>query len=211
MHRLNLHLSANSSLVISLLVFLSTSGYFSGGHLSDLSKSLLETFLLISYSSLTLVFHTEDNPQNCLLISVRHTPIPTKSPLGNNKNIQIILKQGIYSVVSTGSSCTLFALAAGSRVQVVLPMNTSSSWKFYLGFFNNLMNILKCLLLAVLFFHIISSMVSSQFVNYLAQNNRALCISENNSKGTQVCPVHLQVFLCVFYTAYGLNMFCGGF
>lgn len=97
MHRLNLHLSANSSLIISLLVFLSTSGYFSGGHLSDLSKSLLETFLLISYSSFTLVFHTEDNLQNCLLISVRHTPIQTKSPLGNNKNIQIILKQGIHS------------------------------------------------------------------------------------------------------------------
>lgn len=128
MHRLNLHLSANSSLVISLLIFLFLKWLLCRWRFeSDLSKSLLETFLcpaLISHFSLTPVFHTEWQYTKLLAhFSQAHPHMDKKSFREYRKCTDYFETRYIKCGVSW-EHCILFALAAGLTVQVLFPINT---------------------------------------------------------------------------------------
>lgn len=97
----------------------------------------------------------------------------------------------------------LFTLAAGLRARVLFPMYTSSSQNFCLAFFNSLMNILKYLLPAILFFHIISPTIISQFGKYLAQNMYSVIqIRAPREHRSVLC-------MCRFFSMFStLSMFC---
>lgn len=102
-----------------------------------------------------------------LLISLRHTHIQAKS-FREYKKLTFFWNK-IYKVWSLmGAAGMLFTLAVDFRVTGSFSNEhfSSSSWNFCLAFFDSLMNILNCLLPAVLLLYIISPKISSQFMCY---------------------------------------------
>lgn len=129
MHRLNLHLSANSSLVISLPIFLFLKWPLCRWRFeSDLRKSLLETFLcpaLISHSSLTPVFHTEWQSTKLLAHFSQAHPHTDKKSFREYRKCTDYFETRYIKCGVLWEHCILFTLAAGLTVQVLFPINTS--------------------------------------------------------------------------------------
>lgn len=147
----------------------------------------------MSHSSLTPVFHTEWQYTKLLArFSQAHPHTDKKSFREYWKCTDYFETRYIKCGVSweqlhvIHSGCWLNSAGSFSNKH-----STSWSWNFCLAFFSSLMNILKCLLPAVLLLRIIAPTISSQFGKCLTQDKHALCNSDKNSEWTQICPVQV--------------------
>lgn len=155
MHGLNLYLSANSSLVILLFIFIFLSGYCAGGDLRVTWASLCwRLFHVLHYLFFQPYTHLEHRMTIHQIACWFHSGTPTyrqKTSREYQKHTDSWNK--IYKVWSLiVAAGVLFTLAAGLTVTGSFSSEhfSSPSRNFCLAFLNSLMNILNCLLPAVL-------------------------------------------------------------